>query len=119
MAFKKAFRKLEQKVKLFVSECIWTTINIILIKGNKSYFFNFEDIKAYILFDKDFKQIINDHKVIVDDEKTGVESMGGIIRKGRIMGQLILATTFGYLNAKQYGVIEKKMLRNFVKILLN
>ena len=104
---------------MFVSEGIWTTANITVIKGNKSYFFNFEDSKSYILFDKDFKQIISDQKVIVDEEKARVESMGGIIRKDRIIGQLILATTFGYLNAKQYGVIEKKMLRNFVKILLN
>ena len=107
---------------MFDCECIWTTANIIVIKGNKSYFFNFEDSKAYILFNKYFKQIINAHKIIVDEEKARVESKGGIIRKDRIIGQLILATTFGYLNAKQYGVIEKnieKFCEDIVKLVLN
>ena len=106
MAFKKAFEKVDQELKFFDSEYIGTTATIILIKDNKIYCANVGDSKAYILYDKNFKQISTDHKVTIDDEKTRVESMGGIIRKNRIMGQLILTRTLGDLYVKQYGVIN-------------
>ena len=106
IAFKKAFEKVDQELKFFDSEYIGTTATIVLIKDNKIYCANVGDSKAYILYDKSYKQISSDHKVTIDDEKIRVESMGGIIRKNRIMGQLILTRTLGDLYVKQYGVIN-------------
>ena len=105
-AFKNAFEKVDQELKFFDSEYVGTTATLILIKDNKIYCANVGDSKAYILYDNTYKQISSDHKTTMEDEKIRVESMGGIIRKNRIMGQLILTRTLGDLYVKQYGVIN-------------
>lgn len=105
-AFKNAFEKVDQELKFFDSEYVGTTATLVLIKDNKIYCANVGDSKAYILYDNSYKQISSDHKTTVEDEKIRVESMGGIIKKNRIMGQLILTRTLGDLYVKQYGVIN-------------
>ena len=105
-AFKNAFEKVDQELKFFDSEYVGTTATLVLIKDNKIYCANVGDSKAYILYDNSYKQISSDHKTNVEDEKIRVESMGGIIKKNRIMGQLILTRTLGDLYVKQYGVIN-------------
>ena len=105
-AFKNAFEKVDKELKFFDSEYIGTTATIVLFKDNKIYCANVGDSKAYILYDKNFKQISTDHKCDVEDERTRVLSMGGKINKNRIMGQLILTRTLGDLYVKQYGVIN-------------
>ncbi len=105
-AFKNAFEKVDQELKFFDSEYVGTTATLVLIKDNKIYCANVGDSKAYILYDNNYKQISSDHKTTVEDEKIRVESMGGIIKKNRIMGQLILTRTLGDLYVKQYGVIN-------------
>ena len=91
IASKKVFEKVDQELKFFDCEYIGITATILLIKDNKIYCANVADSKSYILYDKTYKQISSDHnKISIYDEKTRVESMRGIIRKNRIMGQLIL-----------------------------
>ena len=105
-AFKNAFEKVDQELKFFDSEYIGTTATIVLIKDNKIYCANVGDSKAYIIKDKTYIQISSDHKCNIEDEKARVLSMGGIINKNRIMGQLILTRTLGDLYVKQFGVIN-------------
>ena len=105
-AFKKSFEKVDRELKFFDSEYIGTTATIVLIKDNKIYCANVGDSKAYIIYDKSYKQISSDHKCTIEDEKTRVINMGGRIQKNRVMGQLILTRTLGDLYVKQYGVIN-------------
>ena len=105
-AYKNAFEKVDQELRFFDSEYIGTTATLILIKDNKIYCANVGDSKAYIIYDKTYKQISSDHKCTIEDEKARVESMGGEIKKNRVMGQLILTRTLGDLYVKQYGVIN-------------
>ena len=105
-AFKNAFEKVDQELRFFDSEYIGTTATIVLIKDNKIYCANVGDSKAYIIYDNSYTQISSDHKCTIEDEKIRVESMGGEIKKNRVMGQLILTRTLGDLYVKQYGVIN-------------
>ena len=105
-AFKNAFKKVDQELKFFDSEYIGTTATLVLIKDNKIYCANVGDSKAYIIYDKTYKQISSDHKCTIEDEKTRVLAEGGKIHKNRVMGQLILTRTLGDLYVKQYGVIN-------------
>ena len=105
-AFKNAFEKVDQELRFFDSEYIGTTATIVLIKDNKIYCANVGDSKAYIIYDNSYTQISSDHKCTIEDEKIRVESMGGEIKKNRVMGQLILTRTLGDLYVKQYGVIS-------------
>ena len=105
-AFKKSFEKVDQELKFFDSEYIGTTATIILFKDNKIYCANVGDSKAYILYDKTYKQISSDHKCSVEEEAERIKSCGGKISKNRVMGQLILTRTLGDLYVKQYGVIN-------------
>ena len=103
-AFKNAFNKVDQELKFFDSEYIGTTATLVLIKDNKIYCANVGDSKAYIIYDKTYKQISTDHKCSNEDEKARVISQGGKIHKNRVMGQLILTRTLGDLYVKQFGV---------------
>ena len=105
-AFKNAFEKVDQELRFFDSEYIGTTATIVLIKDNKINCANVGDSKAYIIYDNSYTQISSDHKCTIEDEKIRVESMGGEIKKNRVMGQLILTRTLGDLYVKQYGVIS-------------
>ena len=105
-AFKNAFEKVDQELRFFDSEYIGTTATIVLIKDNKIYCANVGDSKAYIIYDNSYTQISSEHKCTIEDEKRRVESMGGEIKKNRVMGQLILTRTLGDLYVKQYGVIS-------------
>ena len=105
-SFKNAFKKVDQELKFFDSEYIGTTATLVLIKDNKIYCANVGDSKAYIIYDKTYKQISSDHKCTIEDEKTRVLAEGGKIHKNRVMGQLILTRTLGDLYVKQYGVIN-------------
>ena len=79
---------------------------MILIKDNKIYCANVGDTKAYIIYDKTYKQISNDHKCTNEDERKRITEIGGKIIKNRVMGQLILTRTLGDLYVKQFGVIN-------------
>jgi len=105
-AFKNAFKKVDQELKFFDSEYIGTTATLILIKDNKIYCANVGDSKAYIIYEKTYKQISSDHKCTIEDERNRVIEEGGKIHKNRVMGQLILTRTLGDLYVKQYGVIN-------------
>ena len=106
IAFKNAFKKVDEELKFFDSEYIGTTATLILIKDNKIYCANVGDTKAYIIYDKTFKQISNDHKCTNEDERKRITEIGGKIIKNRVMGQLILTRTLGDLYVKQFGVIN-------------
>ena len=105
-AFENAFEKVDKELFFFDSEYIGTTATLILIKDNKIYCANVGDSKAYIIYEKNYKQISTDHKCTFEEEKNRVESMGGSIKKNRVMGQLILTRTLGDLYVKKYGVIN-------------
>ena len=106
IAFKNAFKKVDEELKFFDSEYIGTTATLILIKDNKIYCANVGDTKAYIIYDKAYKQISNDHKCTNEDERKRITEIGGKIIKNRVMGQLILTRTLGDLYVKQFGVIN-------------
>ena len=106
IAFKNAFKKVDEELKFFDSEYIGTTATLILIKDNKIYCANVGDTKAYIIYDKTYKQISNDHKCTNEDERKRITEIGGKIIKNRVMGQLILTRTLGDLYVKQFGVIN-------------
>ena len=106
IAFKNAFKKVDEELKFFDSEYIGTTATIVLIKDNKIYCANVGDSKAFVIYDKTYEQISTDHKCTIEDERERVISMGGKIYKNRVMGQLILTRTLGDLYVKQYGVIN-------------
>jgi len=106
IAFKNAFKKVDEELKFFDSEYIGTTATLILIKDNKIYCANIGDTKAYIIYDKTYKQISNDHKCTNEDERKRITEIGGKIIKNRVMGQLILTRTLGDLYVKQFGVIN-------------
>ena len=106
IAFKNAFKKVDEELKFFDSEYIGTTATLILIKDNKIYCANVGDTKAYIIYDKTYKQISNDHKCTNEDERKRINEIGGKIIKNRVMGQLILTRTLGDLYVKQFGVIN-------------
>ena len=106
IAFKNAFKKVDEELKFFDSEYIGTTATLILIKDNKIYCANVGDTKAYIIYDKTYKQISNDHKCTNEDESKRITEIGGKIIKNRVMGQLILTRTLGDLYVKQFGVIN-------------
>ena len=106
IAFKNAFKKVDEELKFFDSEYIGTTATLILIKDNKIYCANVGDSKAYIIYDKAYKQISNDHKCTNEDERKRINEIGGKIIKNRVMGQLILTRTLGDLYVKQFGVIN-------------
>jgi len=106
IAFKNAFKKVDEELKFFDSEYIGTTATLILIKDNKIYCANVGDSKAYIIYDKTYKQISNDHKCTNEDERKRINEIGGKIIKNRVMGQLILTRTLGDLYVKQFGVIN-------------
>ena len=106
IAFKNAFKKVDDELKFFDSEYIGTTATLILIKDNKIYCANVGDTKAYIIYDKTYKQISNDHKCTNEDERKRITEIGGKIIKNRVMGQLILTRTLGDLYVKQFGVIN-------------
>ena len=106
IAFKNAFKKVDEELKFFDSEYIGTTATLILIKDNKIYCANVGDSKAYIIYDKTYKQISNDHKCTNEDERKRIAEIGGKIIKNRVMGQLILTRTLGDLYVKQFGVIN-------------
>ena len=106
IAFKNAFKKVDEELKFFDSEYIGTTATLILIKDNKIYCANVGDTKAYIIYDKTYKQISNDHKCTNEDERKRITEYGGKIIKNRVMGQLILTRTLGDLYVKQFGVIN-------------
>jgi protein phosphatase 1L len=106
IAFKNAFKKVDEELKFFDSEYIGTTATLILIKDNKIYCANVGDTKAYIIYDKTYKQISNDHKCTNEDERKRITEIGGKIFKNRVMGQLILTRTLGDLYVKQFGVIN-------------
>ena len=106
IAFKNAFKKVDEELKFFDSEYIGTTATLILIKDNKIYCANVGDTKAYIIYDKTYKQISNDHKCTNEDERKRITEIGGRIIKNRVMGQLILTRTLGDLYVKQFGVIN-------------
>jgi protein phosphatase 1L len=106
IAFKNAFKKVDEELKFFDSEYIGTTATLILIKDNKIYCSNVGDTKAYIIYDKTYKQISNDHKCTNEDERKRITEIGGKIIKNRVMGQLILTRTLGDLYVKQFGVIN-------------
>jgi len=105
-AFKNAFQKVDEELKFFDSEYIGTTATLILIKDNKIYCANVGDSKAYIIYDKTYKQISCDHKCSNEDERKRIGEIGGKIIKNRVMGQLILTRTLGDLYVKQFGVIN-------------
>ena len=106
IAFKNAFKKVDEELKFFDSEYIGTTATLILIKDNKIYCANVGDTKAYIIYDKTYKQISNDHKCTNEDERKRITEIRGKIIKNRVMGQLILTRTLGDLYVKQFGVIN-------------
>ena len=106
LAFKNAFDKVDKELKFFDSEYIGTTASIVLIKDNKIFCANVGDSKAYIIYDKTYKQITVDHKCTNEDEVQRVKKSGGKISKNRVMGQLILTRTLGDLYVKQFGVIN-------------
>ena len=106
IAFKNAFKKVDEELKFFDSEYIGTTATLILIKDNKIYCANVGDTKAYIIYDKTYKQISNEHKCTNEDERKRITEIGGKIIKNRVMGQLILTRTLGDLYVKQFGVIN-------------
>ena len=106
IAFKNAFKKVDEELKFFDSEYIGTTATLILIKDNKIYCANVGDTKAYIIYDNTYKQISNDHKCTNEDERKRITEIGGKIIKNRVMGQLILTRTLGDLYVKQFGVIN-------------
>ena len=105
-AFKNAFKKVDEELKFFDSEYIGTTATLVLIKDNKIYCANVGDSKAYIIYDKTYKQINTDHKCTNEDELKRIIDTGGKIHRNRVMGQLILTRTLGDLYVKQYGVIN-------------
>lgn len=106
LAFKKAFQKADEELKFFDSEYIGTTATIILIKDNKIYCANVGDSKAFILYNKNYKQISSDHKCSSEEEVERIKKCGGKISKNRVMGQLILTRTLGDLYVKKFGVIS-------------
>jgi len=106
LAFKNSFEKVDQELRFFDSEYIGTTATIVLFKDDKIYCANVGDSKAYIIYDKTYKQISSDHKCSVEDEAQRIRSNGGKISKNRVMGQLILTRTLGDLYVKQFGVIN-------------
>ena len=106
LAFKNSFEKVDQELKYFDSEYIGTTATLVLFKDNKIYCANVGDSKAFIIYEKTYKQISSDHKCSVEDEAQRIRNMGGKISKNRVMGQLILTRTLGDLYVKQFGVIN-------------
>ena len=106
LALKNSFEKVDQELRFFDSEYIGTTATIVLFKDNKIYCANVGDSKAYIIYEKTYKQITSDHKCTVEDEALRIKKMGGKISKNRVMGQLILTRTLGDLYVKQFGVIN-------------
>jgi serine/threonine protein phosphatase PrpC len=106
LAFKNAFSKVDKELKFFDSEYIGTTATLVLFKDNRIYCANVGDSKAYIIYEKTYKQISSDHKCSVEEEAERVRKMGGKISKNRVMGQLILTRTLGDLYVKQFGVIN-------------
>ena len=106
LAFKNSFEKVDQELKFFDSEYIGTTATIVLFKDNKIYCANVGDSKAYIIYEKAYKQISSDHKCNIEEEAQRIKNMGGKISKNRVMGQLILTRTLGDLYVKQFGVIN-------------
>ena len=106
LAFKNSFEKVDQELRFFDSEYIGTTATIVLFKDDKIYCANVGDSKAYIIYDKTYKQISSDHKCSVEDEAQRIRNNGGKISKNRVMGQLILTRTLGDLYVKQFGVIN-------------
>ena len=86
LAFKNSFEKVDQELRFFDSEYIGTTATIVLFKDNKIYCANVGDSKAYIIYEKTYKQISSDHKCTVEDEAQRVRKMGGKITKNRVMG---------------------------------
>jgi protein phosphatase 1L len=106
LAFKNSFAKVDEELKFFDSEYIGTTATIVLFKDNKIYCANVGDSKAYILYEKTYKQISHDHKCTIEDEAQRVRKLGGKISKNRVMGQLILTRTLGDLYVKQFGVVN-------------
>ena len=97
---------MDEELKFFDSEYIGTTATIVLFKDNKIYCANVGDSKAYILYEKTYKQISHDHKCTIEDEAQRVRKLGGKISKNRVMGQLILTRTLGDLYVKQFGVVN-------------
>ena len=106
LAFKNSFAKVDQELKFFDSEYIGTTATIVLFKDHKIYCANVGDSKAYIIYEKTYKQISSDHKCNNEDEAQRIINDGGKISKNRVMGQLILTRTLGDLYVKQFGVIN-------------
>ena len=106
LSFKNAFSKADEELRFYDSDNIGTTATIILIKDNKIYCANVGDSKAFVLYDKTYRQITKDHKCSDEDEANRIKSAGGKIIKNRVMGQLIFTRTLGDLYVKKYGVIN-------------
>lgn len=106
LTLKNAFSKADEELKFYDSDNIGTTATIVLIKDNKIYCANVGDSKAFVLFDKTYKQITKDHKCNDEEEANRIKENGGKIIKNRVMGQLILTRTLGDLYVKKFGVIN-------------
>lgn len=107
-AIKQAINGINKDVMFYSSESSGTTAAIALIKGNFLFTANVGDSKI-ILVDilmNNCKTLSVDHKLSNESEKERILLAGGIIKKDRVNGSLVLSRSIGDHFLTSHGVIS-------------
>lgn len=104
---KTSFSKIDSELKYYDSDYTGSTATIIYIENDNLICANVGDSRAFLISKSGPKMISVDHKCSDPNETQRIIKSGGIIKKGRVYGQLILSRTIGDLYVKKYGVINE------------
>ena len=112
-ALTNSFTKLDEEIKIGISENIGSTIAVVYITQETEinitktviYTANAGDSRIVLVSKDTVKRLSYDHKCSDYSEINRIRSSGGIIIEGRILGQLILSRAIGDHSLKRFGVI--------------
>lgn len=119
--FKKCFSQIDEELIYYDSDYTGSTATLVYIIKDELYCANVGDSRAFLITKNGAEMISVDHKCTESSESERIIKSGGIVKKGRVNGQLILSRSIGDLNSKKYGVIcepsisKQKIINNNTK----
>ena len=91
-------------------ECIGSTCISVLVTGSKVFCANVGDSRAVICHEGCAVDLSHDHKPTDEHEQKRIHDAGGVVFKGRVLGQLAVSRAFGDYGFKE--VTSHNMQKN-------
>lgn len=108
-AIRQSINDINKEVMFYSSESSGTTAAIAFVKGNFVFTANVGDSKIVLVdtIASTCKTLTVDHKLSNDSEKERILSAGGVIKKDRVNGSLVLSRSIGDHFLSSHGVISE------------